>query len=115
MGSKPDHHWSNSEARETASAGVLMRPEIRRSWRRSSLSGVDRERGSLVQPSLDVNLDTELHIAAAPVLDTLEDQLGVPALIVLSDAAGRFIRFWARDERPTPARENRRLSRSGCR
>jgi transcriptional regulator of acetoin/glycerol metabolism len=73
----------------------MMRPAIRRSWHRSSLSGVDRQRGSLVQADLTVNLDTELHIAAAPVLSKFEVALGVPAIIALSDGAGRFLRFWS--------------------
>lgn len=96
VGSTTDHSWPDSTMPEPAPHRMLMRPAIRRSWRRSSLSGVDRGRG-LIQPNLDFNPETELYIAAAPVLDKLEDELGVPALIVLSDAAGRLLRFWAPD------------------
>lgn len=94
MGSTPDL-WSDSDVSETTPVRELMRPAIHRSWRRCSLGGVDRERGTLFQGSMDVELDAELHGVAAPVLAKLEDELGVPALIVLSDAAGRFIRLGA--------------------
>ena len=84
---RPEVHAS-----DPAAEGLLMRPAIRRSWRRSSLNGIDRGHGSLIQAGPDVDLDTELQTAAAPIVAKLENALGFPALIVLSDGEGRLIR-----------------------
>jgi transcriptional regulator of acetoin/glycerol metabolism len=91
LGSMTNPLWSDS-AEHAAESSVMVRPAIARSWRRSSLHGIDRGIG-LVHSKLDINLETEFHLAATPVLDNLGNMLGVPALVVLSDADGRLIKF----------------------
>lgn len=72
-----------------------VRPQIHQSWRRSSMFGVDRGLGTLALDAVDVDVDTELGAAAAPVLTDLGSRLGdASALIALSDNHGRLTRFW---------------------
>jgi transcriptional regulator of acetoin/glycerol metabolism len=95
MVSKRADPLRDSSSPDATSTSALMRPAIQRSWRRSSLCGLDRDQGRLVQANLEMNLDTELQLAAAPVLDKFDEMLSVAALVVLSDAEGRFVRVWS--------------------
>ncbi|WP_203979387.1 sigma-54-dependent Fis family transcriptional regulator [Planotetraspora silvatica] len=70
---------------------MQVRPAIVESWRRSRLSGVSYDD---LNPPYFEDLDTEgrLVLAAAPVLDRLEQTLSdAPVSLILTDAQGRLL------------------------
>jgi sigma-54 dependent transcriptional regulator, acetoin dehydrogenase operon transcriptional activator AcoR len=68
-----------------------VRPEVVASWRRAALVGLEPER---FEPSYDpdVERETRLERAAAPVLDQISDDLaGTETSLVLTDAHGHIV------------------------
>jgi len=73
-------------------AGV--RPEILASWQRSQSLGIDREKAALPVES-DLDPDSRLVRAAAPVLERLRERLsGVPVTVVLADSRANIVGRW---------------------
>ncbi|MFI2645362.1 SpoIIE family protein phosphatase [Streptomyces sp. NPDC018610] len=82
--------------REPPVAGV--RPEILASWQRSHSLGIDQE-GVVLPVESDLNPDSRLVRAAAPVLDRLRERFsGLPVTIALADSHARLV-----DRRGDPA------------
>jgi sigma-54 dependent transcriptional regulator, acetoin dehydrogenase operon transcriptional activator AcoR len=81
--------------RHPASKLRQVRPEIARSWERSSRHKVSRDQRTLPHPDVEVDPTSELRRSAEPVLSELNEQLdGTSAAVLLSDAAGRLQQLW---------------------
>ncbi len=71
-----------------------VRPEIAASWRRSLRNGVDPHR---VEPDFapDLNVESQLHLAARPVIEKRCEQLGgTGSTLLLGDRNGRIAHRW---------------------
>lgn len=92
MGFKPRDNSAGSAALITRPAVETLRPRIRRSWLRSSLSGVNHEMGMLAVGTSDVEVDSGLYWAAEPAINELEGKLtGIDLVTLLSDNTGRLL------------------------
>lgn len=70
-----------------------MRPEIAKSWRRSSLCGIQPNVEVRVESTLGIDQDTRLLRSAVPVLEELADQIsGTGLCVVLADRDCRIVR-----------------------
>ncbi|MFF8595003.1 SpoIIE family protein phosphatase [Streptomyces sp. NPDC015220] len=77
---------------------VAVRPEILASWQRSHLLGIDQE-GAVLPVESDLNPDSRLLRAAAPVLDRLRERFsGLPVTVTLADSRAHIV-----DRRGDPA------------
>lgn len=95
------------------SGGETQAPEdILMSWRRSRWSGVDPLRTQIIV--VDIDADSVLVRAAAPVLERVAGLLSGSACLALADASGRIVWRWVSEPRLDRALQDCHMREGGA-